>query len=143
MSTFMCKPETIWHVACYLYEFRENHCKENEMYPEDIYSKLVDMNETAVKTRYPDKVDEMIGDLDEYETYIVANKQMIGPLSYRVKIGLALLANLQCFLYQCNEGIVPSYDIYEQLKNAEKALLHEIISRVEVAVGFDRAQHWG
>jgi hypothetical protein len=73
---------------------------------------LFGLNDDAVSQRYQDERDPE-------------------PMPYRYRpsrcSAAAHLKALQCLIYQCSEGDVPSRPIYKALRNAEHALMNKII----------------
>ena len=144
MSAFMCRPETIWNVACWLYKYRDEYLGECLEYPEDIYEHLVEMNKKAIMLRYPDKAEEMIGDMTEYKNYVIVNNLLLDQSdARRVNIGIELYTSIRCFRYQCCEGDIPDSDLYKEVEESFVCVMHEIIGMMAQAAGIDPLNYWG
>ena len=52
---------------------------------------------------------------------------------------IQVLKSLQCFLYQCTEGTIPKRKLYKTLRDIERVLINDIISKLPE---YDKAE-WG
>lgn len=125
MSSFMVSNKTLNILANYIAQ--EQPLETNYAFHYErgdgkkIYEALRDLNHKALCERYGGERAQEMWDVSEYEYQEIPDIAVWIPQE-------EILCRLECFLYQCNEGLIPRDDIYIGLN-----ILAGIIARVEVA----------
>jgi len=102
--------------------------------PDQLGLALRELNEGAVKQRYPDWITSGLpgtyegGQLQPYRYEWTPYPPI-----------MQLYKDLACLIYQCTEGDIPSDPLYKQLKDYYNDLAHTIIHRLP---DFEKAE-WG
>ena len=120
MSAFQVKEEIIQKVVAILTlgEYMTDTALQ------ELGQSLTNMNDRAVSTRY-----------NESETTIPYNHRHVYIDRHAVSMGdpkviCPLLKSLDCFLYQCTEGEVPTERLYKRCQEARERLASQLIDNL-------------
>ena len=106
-----------------------------ETEPKVLGQKLRELNELAVKQRYPDwELNGLPGPVDEQGN---TPDYRYSPVA--VPTAMQLYKDLRCLLYQCSEGDIPYYQLYKELEEYKADVADRILVRLPE---FERAS-WG
>lgn len=127
MSSFMVSNETLNILANYISQeqpFEINYAFHYERGDgKKIYEALRDLNHRALCERYGEKAQEM-WDVNQYEYQEI-------PDIILQKEEEEILCRLECFLYQCDEGLISSRDdIYIGLDRLAGAMARDLIGSI-------------
>ena len=123
MSAFIVKDSSINRIVGKVVEMEvstfQNFMGESDNGAKDLAEALFDMNVAAVSERYPD-IDSR-KEFHPEEFIYVPNV---------VDNDVQTLMSVQCLLYQCSEGNIPSFSLYEALERFSAILSDCIIGRL-------------
>lgn len=92
---------------------------------EQIFEMLANMNIDALKQRYPQSYEDMIG-----EIRYISSADIYKPRESGLTYHYQLLKSLHCFIYQCCEGSVPDCELYQAIEKLATHLSNYIISKM-------------
>lgn len=122
MSAFIVDDKTINRIVSYIlgpcgewFKIRlKTFLKSEEIGPDILGKKMLEMNHEAVEQRYNQQKREVSY---TYQHVVVRKIQVF--------------KSLQCFTYQCSEGNVPEQEFFKLLEELEHNLASEIVSEIK------------
>lgn len=132
MSAYVVDNETINLIVAAIQESKHKHTLSypgvyndilTEPEPAALGQSLYDMNVEAVRQRYPD-CENLPGTYedDTLVPYLYEYELLVSPIE--------VYKRLECYLYQCSEGDVPDWTLYQALAEYKSDLASRIISNL-------------